>query len=259
MAYVNNPQQPQQPAGPASTPAPNAPAPANPAGATRPGGIVHGAGPAPGVQQAAAPIGTPGTATSQPLKDTPWAYEKMWGALGALGDPELDTAVKGATMKNLTADPFGADALRAANVGTFESGMSQVGAGRAAMEADLARRGITGPAAAAMIAEQEAAGRANIATGQRENMLTMKEKGAQYNLQSAQQAQALASDLAKRGVDIETLRMNREQLARQIQQARRAGAGGDEMLEIMNPDGTTSQVPMNILSMVLDFEEGGMF
>lgn len=258
MAYVNNPQQQVDP-GPAAMPAPSAPAPANPAGATPPGGIVHGGGPAPGVQQAAAPIGTPGTAGSQPLKSSPWAYEKMWGALGSLGDPELDTAVKSATMRNLSADPFGAEALRAANVGTFESGMSQVGAGRASMEADLARRGITGPAAAAMIAEQESAGRANIATGQRENALAMKEKGAEYNLQSAQQAQALSADLAKRGVDIETLRMNREQIARQIQQARAAGAGGEEMLEIMNPDGTTSQVPMNILGMVLDFEEGGMF
>jgi len=210
------------------------------------------------VQPAAAPIGTPGTAASQPLKDSPWAYEKVWGALGSLGDSELDQAVKSATMANLE-NPFGEEATRQAQTGVFESGMAGLGAQKQAMAADLARRGITGPAAAAMMAEAETGARGQIATGQRDAAMQMREKGAQYGLQSAQQAQALASDLAKRGVDIESLRMNREQLARQIQQARRAGAGGSDMLEIMNPDGTTSQVPMDILGMVLDFEEGGLF
>jgi hypothetical protein len=224
-----------------------------------PGAPTHSGGAAPGVQTAAAPIGTPGTAASQPLKDSPWAYEKVWGALGSLGDPELDSAVKGGMMAMMQDNPFGAEGQAEARRGIFEQGMAQARGGQQQIAADLARRGITGPAAAAIMAEQEGAARAGIAAGQRESDLAMTEKGAGHQLQVQQAANALSSDLAKRGVDIENLRMNREQLARQIQQAQRAGAGGNDMIELMNPDGTTSQVPMGILSMVLDMEEGGMF
>lgn len=231
--------------GPASTPAPNAPAPAGPA--------------APGPQQAAAPIATPPTATSQPLADSPWAYEKMWGALGNLGDPELDAMVKSQTMGQLGENPYGAPALEAANAATFEKGMSGMEGQKQAMAADLARRGITGPAAAAMMAEAETATRAEIASGQRSNEQEMRDKGVAQKQQAVQQAQSLASDLAKRGVDIESLRMNRESLAQQLQAARAGGGRGEDMIELVNPDGSVSQVPMNMLEFMLDMDEGGMF
>jgi hypothetical protein len=112
-----------------------------------------------------------------------------------------------------------------------------------------------------MMAEAETATRAEIASGQRANEQEMRDKGVAQKQAALQQAQGLASDLAKRGVDIESLRMNRESLAQQIAQAKRqgGGGGGDEMLELVNPDGSVSQVPMSMLEMVLDMEEGGMF
>jgi len=246
--------------GPASTPAPNAPAPGAPTtGVPAPGTTVPGGGAAPGTQAPAAPIGTPATATSQPLSDSPWAYEKLWGALGSLGDSELDAMVKAKTMEQMGQNPYGAQALEAANAATFEKGMSGLEGQKQAMAADLARRGITGPAAAAMMAEAETATRAEIASGQRANEQEMRDKGVAQQQAAVQQAAALSSDLAKRGVDIESLRMNREQLAQQIQQAKRQGGGGDDMIELVNPDGSVSQVPMSMLEMVLDMEEGGMF
>jgi hypothetical protein len=53
--------------------------------------------------------------------------------------------------------------------------------------------------------------------------------------------------------------MNREQLAQQLAQAKRGGGGGGggQMLELMNPDGTVSQVPMEIAMMTFDLLEGG--
>lgn len=248
------------PTGPATTPAPNAPAPGAPtSGVPAPGTTVPGGGAAPGTQAPAAPIGTPGTAASQPLEDSPWAYEKLWGALGSLGDSELDALVKQNAMDAVSKDPYSQAALAGANAATFEQGMAGLEGQKQAMAADLARRGISGPAAAAMMAEMEAGARADIAKNQQANAADFREKGASYGLQAGAQAQALASDLANRGVNIETLRMNREQLARQIQQAQRSGAGGDDSIEIVNPDGSVSTVPLNILSMVLDMEEGGMF
>jgi hypothetical protein len=248
------------PTGPATTPAPNAPAPGAPTQGVPPAGsTVPGGGAAPGTQAPAAPIGTPGTAASQPLEDSPWAYEKLWGALGSLGDSELDAMVKAQTMGMMKDNPYGAAALEGAKAAEFERGMAGLGGQKEAMAADLARRGISGPAAAAMMAEMEAGTRAGIADRQSQAESDMRDKGAAWQQQAVQTAQALSSELANRGVNIETLRMNREQLARQIQQAQRAGAGGDDTIEIVNPDGSVSQVPLNILGMVLDMEEGGMF
>jgi hypothetical protein len=243
------------PTGPATTAAPNAPAPAAPA----PGAAVPGGAPAPGVQAPAAPIGTPETATSQPLADSPWAYEKKWGALGALGDEGVDAAVKAQTLANMKDSPFG-EAARGVEKGRiFEEGMLSAKGAEQQMKADLARRGITGPAAAQMIAEGNMAARAGISQQQRKSMMDMTREEAGYKLQATAQGQALSAELAKRGVDIETLRMNREQLAQQIKQQQRGGGGGGggQMLELMNPDGTVSQVPMEIAMMTFDLLEGG--
>ena len=261
------------PGGGASPPA----APALPGGQPRqpkpyPGadaGIAPAAGAAPvatggtteqGGQPAAAPIATPETAASQPLKKSPWAYEKKWGALGALGDTDVDSAVKKATLEGMQSNPYDEQARGVEKGRIFEEGMAGAKGAEEAMKADLARRGITGPAAAQMIAEGNMAARSNISQQQRKSVLEMTDKEATHKLQSTAQGQALSAELAKRGVDIETLRMNREQLATQIAQAKRSGrggGGGENMIELMNPDGTTSQVPMDMLMMTMDLMEGG--
>ena len=243
------------PRGPASTPAPNAPAPAAGAAPVAAGGTVQ-----PGAQAPAAPIATPETATSQPLQDSPWAYEQKWGALGALGDKDVDAATKAATLRNMEESPFG-ERARGVEAGRIaESGMLQARGAEQKMKAELARRGITGPDAARMIAEGNISARQGISQAQRKSALDMTKEEATYRLNATAQGQALSAELAKRGVDIETLRMNRENLAQQIkaQQARGGGGGaGENMIELMNPDGTTSQVPMDMLMMTLDLMEGG--
>jgi hypothetical protein len=243
------------PPGPASTPAANAPAPAAGAAAPATGGTVEQ-----GAQQAAAPIATPATAASQPLKDSPWAYEKKWGALGGLGDEDVDAAVKQATLDQMKNSPFGQAARDRESGRIFEQGMLSAKGGEERMKAELASRGITGPAAAQMIAEQNMGARQAISQQQRKSILDMTAQDAQHKLNSTAQGQALSAELAKRGVDIETLRMNRESLAQQIAQAKRKGRGGGgdgNMIELMNPDGTTSQVPMDMLMMTMDLMEGG--
>jgi hypothetical protein len=245
------------PPGPASQGAPNAPAPAEGATPT----VAGGPGTAAQGQQApAAPIGTPQTAASQPLKDSPWAYEKKWGALGALGDQDVDAAVKAQTLENMQNNPFSENAQQIEAGRIREQGLLGAQGAEAQMKADLARRGITGPAAAQMIAEQNMAARQNISQQQRESQLEMTKQQAEYNLNSTAQGQQLGAELAKRGVDLESLRMNREQLAQQLAAQKRrggGGGGGEQMLEVVNPDGSVSQVPMGMAMMALDLMEGG--
>lgn len=242
------PAAPAAPAAPAvpppSVPAAVAPAPAGPA--------------APGPQAAAAPIATPPTAASQPLEGSPWSYERMWGALGSLGDANLDAAVKGATMEQLNDNPFSKEALAAANVGEFEKGMADLQGTRRSLDSDLIRRGMfSGGLAGELGQEAEMAARAGISSAQRQNSLDFAEKGAAHKAQAIQQAQSLAKDLASRGVDLENLRMQRESLAQQMAARGGGGGGGDESIEIVNPDGSVSTIPLNVLDLVLGMEEGG--
>lgn len=235
---------PPTPTGPATTPAPNAPAPA--------------ANPQPAPLAPVGAIATPATAGSQPLEDSPWAYEKMWGALGGIGDPELDSAVKGATMGLLKENPWDKAALARAQTTNFETGMGDLRSTQEGINADLVRRGLSDTGLGAELgAEAEMAARAGVSAANRQTSQEFAQQGAKFKQDAAAQAQSLASDLAKRGVDIENLRMQREQLARQIQAQRAAGGGGASTIEIMNPDGSVSEVPLDILDMVLGMGEGG--
>jgi hypothetical protein len=183
----------------------------------------------------------------------------MWGALGALGDSDLDAAVKGATMEGLRDNPFSKGNLARANTTEFEKGMGDLAGTRSGLEADMVRRGLSDTGLASELgAEAEMAARAGIAGAQRQNTLDFAEKGAAVKRENVQMAQNLAKDLASRGVDIENLRMQREQLAQQLKQQRAAGGGGgSNTIEIMNPDGSMSEVPLDILDMVLNMGEGG--
>jgi len=245
---------------PAPQPAPQAqPAPFVPPVPPAPVGL-PAAGPTGPAQPAAPPIATPPTAASQPIAPSPWGYEQMWGALGNLGDADIDAALKSGILGNLRTNPFGTAGLSRANAQAFEQGMAGIRGGKEAALADLARRGIQGPAAAAILAEQEASGRGAIAGAQRENVQQYAEKAAQFNQQAIAQAQIAASELANRGVNLENLRMNREQLAQQILANRAAAARagqGEPPITIDNGDGTTSTIDPRLLEIVLGLGEGG--
>jgi len=231
--------------GPAATPAPKAPAPAGPA-----------AGPP---QPAAAPIATPPTAASQPLADSPWASEKTWGAIGALGDTEVDAALKGAVLGGLQGTEFTPEKLAAAQGQAYDQGMAGLKSQREGIEADLARRGMSrGGTGAELGQEAEIAARSDIANQQRTNMVEFAKLRTEEKQAAIGQAQQLAQSLASRGVDLENLRMQREQLA----MSRRGGGGGggdDNMIEIDNGDGTTSQVDLRLVDLMLSMGEGGMW
>jgi hypothetical protein len=239
------PQAVAKPGGPATTPAPNAPAPAGPA-----------AGPP---QQAAAPIATPETAASRPLKDSPWAYEKKWGALGDIGDAELDAALKGAVMNGLNGTEFTAEKEAIAQGQNFDQGMAGLKSQRSAIEADMARRGLSNTGVAAELgAEAETAARGQIADQQRATMMEFSKLRSEEKQAAISAAQNLAQQFAQKGIDLENLRMQREQLA--IQSKRGGGGGGDDnMIEIDNGDGTTSQVDLRLVDLMLNMGEGGMW
>jgi len=236
-------------------------APPTPAPQAAPVGLPP-SGPTAAPQPGAPPIATPPTAASQPLSGSPWAYEQMWGALGDLGDSELEQALKGAAMGGLKGNAFGDAALARAQGLEFERGMGGLRGAKESAMADLARRGITGPAAAAILAEQESAARSDISRGQREIAGEYEGKREESRRAGIEQARAVQQDLVSKGVNLENLRMNREQLAQQIrqQQAAMAAAGraGEPfMLTIDNGDGTTSQIDSRMLELVLGLGEGG--
>jgi hypothetical protein len=52
--------------------------------------------------------------------------------------------------------------------------------------------------------------------------------------------------------------MQRDQFAQQMARSGGGGGGGDESIEIVNPDGSVSNIPLNILDLVLGMEEGGL-
>lgn len=260
-----------QPA-PAPTPAPTAapaPAPVTPTAAA-PSAAVPGVqalpapymNPATPTQAPAAPIGTPPTAASTPIANSPWKSEQTWGAIGALGDAELDTAVKRAALEGLQKNPFGDQALAQENARSFDLTAAQGRSAAESIAADAARRGLgSSGVGAELAAEAGQNARNTYAQAARENAIGMREKGATYSQNTLAQAQSLAKDLASRNVDLENLRMQREGLAQQLAAQSRGGGGGgnDNLVTIMNPDGTETQVDLRLLDLVLGMEEGGMW
>lgn len=213
--------------------------------------------------QAPAPaIGTPTTVTSTPIANSPWAGERTWGALGDLGDATLDSAVKDAALKNLQNNPFGADALAQENARAFDLTAQQAKSNREGVNADMARRGLNDSGLGAELGAEVSTNASNaFANLSRENAIGMREKAASYGANALKDAQGLAQSLASRGVDLENLRMQRESLAQQMAQQNRGGGGGgnDNIVKIMNPDGTESEVDLRLLDLVLGMEEGGMW
>jgi hypothetical protein len=210
------------------------------------------------VQPAAAPIATPPTAASQPLADSPWASERKWGAIGALGDAEIDAALKGAVLGGLKGTEFTPEKEAIAQGQAYDQGMASLKGQRADIEADLARRGMSNTGVAAELgAEAETAARANIADQQRTNMMEFAKLRTEEKQAAIGAAQNLAQALASRGVDLENLRMQREQIAMQPRGGGGGGGKDDNMVTIDNGDGTTSEVDLRLVDLMLSMGEGG--
>lgn len=242
------------------TPPPTAPRPpaVTPPAVARPGVPSPGASVASPAAPPAAAAPPPAAPAPAPAVANPTYVEQMTAKFGGIGDPELDAALKGQVMQQLSDNPFSDEVRSRADTSAFEQGMADLKGTRSATDADLMRRGMFGTGLAGELGQEaEMSARASVAEKQRSNMVEFKKLGAEQKQQAIASAQTLASDLARRGIDIESLKMQREQM-----EASRGGGGGggraDDTIEITNPDGSVSTVPLNILDLVLGMEEGGL-
>jgi hypothetical protein len=176
--------------------------------------------------------------------------------VGGVGDPELDAALKGAVMENLKKDPFSPEVIAAEKARIADEGAAGLGSQRESIEADAVRRGIGRTGVAAQLgSEAESSARASVANQQRQTMTEFTKLSADQKQAAIGAAQNLATDLANRGISLQQLAMQREQMA-----AGRGGGGGqDNMIEIDNGDGTTSQVDLRLVDLMLNLGEGGMY
>jgi len=218
--------------------------------ATNPAATTPGASPA----QAAASA-SPSAPAPPPGADTASSWSSTSVTNGGVGDAELDAALKGAVMENLKKDPFSPEVVAAENARLKDEGAAGLAAQKDTLNADAIRRGIGSTGVAAQLGgEAESAARASVANQQRQTMTEFAKLSSEQKQQAIGAAQNLATDLANRGISMQQLALQRESM-----QPRGGGGGNDNMIEIDNGDGTTSQVDLRLVDLMLGMGEGGMW